>query len=189
MNIRFEQATSEHVGTIFSWLSEPHMQEFWDNSQEHRDDILNFVQGRPQHYFSGTTKYWIGYVEDEPYAFLLSDVQEKDQPDMPKIQREHMSIKGKTISLDFGIGNKKYLGCGLGASTLCAFMDFYHDQIDEQADTFFIDPDGNNPKAMRVYTKAGFVKVGQFAVTKGYFVGHKSDLMVRKRGPAGFSMP
>jgi hypothetical protein len=46
MNITFKKATLADKETIFSWLAEPHMMEFWDNSQEHKDDILNFMNGR-----------------------------------------------------------------------------------------------------------------------------------------------
>jgi len=91
-----------------------------------------------------------------------------------------MSQVGHTISLDFGIGNKKYLGCGFGAPTLSAFVTFYKDEVDNKADTFFIDPDENNPRAIRVYNKAGFNKAGQYEVTEGCFIWHGSDLMVKK---------
>lgn len=39
MNIHFEKANLSHKETIFNWLKEPHVQEFWDNSQEHKDDF------------------------------------------------------------------------------------------------------------------------------------------------------
>ena len=74
MNIRFEEASAQHIDTIFAWLAEPHMLEFWDNSQEHKDDILNFIHHRPQQYFAGTTKYWIACFNDEAYGFILSDI-------------------------------------------------------------------------------------------------------------------
>jgi hypothetical protein len=41
--IHFEKASTKHQDTLFQWLNEPHMKEFWDNSQEHREDILNFI--------------------------------------------------------------------------------------------------------------------------------------------------
>lgn len=43
MNIHFEKANLTHKETIFSWLEEPHIKEFWDNSKEHKEDILNFI--------------------------------------------------------------------------------------------------------------------------------------------------
>ncbi len=58
------------------------MQEFWDNSREHKDDILNFIHGRKQYYFYGTTHYGIGYIGDQEFCFLLSDQMLKDHDDL-----------------------------------------------------------------------------------------------------------
>lgn len=55
-------------------------------------------------------------------------------------------------------------------------------QIDPHADTFFIDPDDNNPRAQHVYEKAGFKLVGKFIAEKAFwdFTGDKTHLMVKK---------
>ncbi len=49
---------------------------------------------------------------------------------------ENLSKSGHAISLDFGIGNKNYLGKGLASPTLEAFVSFYHNHIDNFTDTF-----------------------------------------------------
>ena len=180
MNISFKKARAEHTNIIFEWLAESHMIEFWDNSQEHKDDILNFIHGKKQHYFAGTTKYWVGYINDDPYSFILSDILEKHQNDLSEVHRKNMSESGTTISLDFGIGNKKYLGQGLAAPTLQTFVNFYKNSVDSLADTFFIDPDENNPRANHVYNKVGFERVGEYTVERGAFKGNISYLMVKK---------
>lgn len=177
--IHFKKATRAHQDIIFEWLDEPHMKEFWDNSEAHRQDILNFIQGRRQTYFSGTTKYWIGYYGEQPYSFLLSDQLLPEQEDLLDLHKTWLSKDGHTISLDFGIGNKALLGKGLAAPTLEAFVAFYQATVDPKADTFFIDPDENNPRARHVYEKAGFQKVGKFAPSKGYFTETKGMLMVK----------
>jgi RimJ/RimL family protein N-acetyltransferase len=179
MNIFFEKSNLEHVDTIFEWLTEPHMVEFWDNSQEHKNDILNFIQGKKQSYFYGTTMYWVGSIDTEPYCFLLSDIFQEGQ-NLSDHHRKNMSRSGHTIGLDFGIGNKNYLGKGLAAPTLQAFTSFYQKQIDSLADTFFIDPDENNPRAKHVYSKAGFEQVGEYDVQDGAFKGSVNYLMVKK---------
>lgn len=178
--IRFEKATLAHQDIIFEWLAEPHIKEFWDNSQEHKDDILNFINGQKQHYFYGTTRYWIGYYDNQPFCFVLSDELLANQEDLTDLHRTHLSKVGKTISLDFGIGNKDLLGKGLAAPTLMAFTKFYQGEIDPKADTFFIDPDENNPRAQHVYEKAGFKIIGKAIPQKGYFIGSKSFIMVKK---------
>ncbi len=179
-NIHFEKATLSHKDLIFEWLEEPHMKEFWDNSQEHKDDILNFMNGQKQHYFYGTTTYWVGFLDDQSFCFLLTDELLADQDDLTDLLRAYLSKTGKTISLDFGIGNKIFLGKGLAAPTLQKFVEFYNARIDPQADTFFIDPNENNPRAKHVYEKAGFKVVDKYIAKKGYFIGDESLLMIKK---------
>lgn len=179
VQITFEKASIKHQALILQWLAEPHMQEFWDNSQEHKDDILNFIHGRKQTYFYGTTKYWVGYYENQPFCFVLTDVMLPSQK-MSDAHREHLSKAGTTVCLDFGIGNTKMLGKGLAAPALIQIMDFYRNNIDPHADVFFIDPNENNPRARHVYEKAGFQAVGSFNMESGFFVGEKTILLVKK---------
>ena len=178
--IHFEKATLAHREFIFAWLEEPHMQEFWDNSQEHKDDILNFLNGQKQHYFYGTTMYWVGFLDDQPYSFLLTDQMLSDQEDLTDLHRAQLSKMGHTIGLDFGIGDKTFLGQSLAAPTLEAFVEFYRTHVDPKADTFFIDPNENNPRAKHVYEKAGFEAVGEYNMCQGFFTGSTSSLMVKK---------
>jgi RimJ/RimL family protein N-acetyltransferase len=177
--ILFKKATPNHENIIFQWLEEPHFKEFWDNSQEHRTDILNFMHGKKQHYFYGTTKYWVGYIEDEPFSFILSDQILPSQKELSDLHRHHLSKNGHTITIDFGIGNKAFLGKGLAAPTLQAFTEFYKREIDPKANTFFIDPAENNPRAFHVYEKAGFQMVGHYVMKAGAFEGQKACLMVK----------
>lgn len=180
MNIRFEKANKKHEKTIFAWLEEPHMKEFWDNTQEHKDDILNFIYGRNQTYIYGTAQYWVGYCDDQAFCFILTDEYLKTQNDLSKAHKDHLSAIGHTIGLDYGIGNKGYIGQGLAAPTLRSFIEFFHKEIDPLADTFFIDPDPNNPRAKHVYEKAGFQTVGEYQASRGAFQNSKSLLMVLK---------
>lgn len=179
IQISFEKASLKHKDIIFAWLSEPHMQKFWDNSQEHKDDILNFIHGRQQHYFYGTTQYWVGYIDSQPFSFILSD-QLLSSQNLSDIHRKYLSKAGHTIGLDFGIGHTAFLGKGFAAPTLEAFVEFYQNNIDPKADTFFIDPDKNNPRAIHVYKKAGFKMVGNFIPTEGAFKEQSSYLMVKQ---------
>lgn len=179
-HIHFEKAALSHKDLIFAWLEESHMKEFWDNSQEHKDDILNFMKGQKQHYFYGTTRYWVGFFENQPYSFLLSDEMHAEEEDLPDLHRAHLSKTGHTITLDFGIGNKAFLGKGLAALTLSAFVEFYKAQVDPQADMFFIDPDENNPRAKHVYAQAGFELVGEYKMGQGTFKDQRTYLMVKR---------
>lgn len=183
MDFRFEKLTLKYKDVVFQWLAEPHMQEFWDNSQEHKDDIIIFMNGRqePSNYFDGIFTYWIGFIDEEPFCIVLSAEENVDRP-APQIIHDNLSKNGTTYGLDFGIGNKEFLGKGLAAPALEAFVAFYKNKVDPRADTFFIDPDENNPRAQRVYEKAGFRWVGEFEQENKYwdFTSDKAYLMVKK---------
>lgn len=179
--VRFEKVKQQHQDTIFSWLAEPHMQAYWDNSQEHKDDIVNFIKGRvaPSPYFGGIFTYWIGIINDEPFSLILTAAVYFSEVSDP-LWQEHISKTGKTYSIDFGIGNKAFLSKGLAAVTLKKFTVFFQTQIDKLADTFFIDPNVNNLRAKHVYEKAGFISVGNYTTKEGVFEGQKTHLMVMR---------
>lgn len=180
MEMTFHQANKSNLQMIFNWLDEPHVQEFWDNSLEHRKDVELFVNGRiePSSYFGGCFTYWIGEIDQIPFSFIMTSEVVNDK-DLPQLWKETLSKTGKAYSIDFCIGNKDYLGKRLAAPTLLAFMDFFKSNRKE-IQAFFIDPDESNPKAVRVYEKAGFEKVGSFKMTSDAFKGQTSWLMVKK---------
>ncbi|ABV75118.1 Acetyltransferase [Rickettsia akari str. Hartford] len=91
----------------------------------------------------------------------MLDILQKDQ-DLSEIQRKYLSKSGHTITLDFSIGNKNFLGKGLVSSILEAVIKFYYKHIDPLSYTFFIDPDENDPRATHFYSKAGFKQVGEY---------------------------
>ncbi|MBS0236780.1 MAG: GNAT family N-acetyltransferase [Proteobacteria bacterium] len=163
MQIRFEKLTKNDVSTVFAWLAEPHVQEFWDNTQGHKVDILNFAAGRktPSSYASGKYVYWIAKAGLEPFAMLMT-IKEGPDEDIGELKLANLSKTGNTYCMDYMIGNPAYLGKGYGAQTLADFVDYFRKSIDPEADTFMIDPTLDNPRAKRVYMKAGFEYVDDF---------------------------
>lgn len=162
-NIRFEKATLPFKDVVLQWLKESHMREFWDNTPEHAQDIVIFMNGRkePTPYYDGMFTYWIGFVENEPFSLIMTS-EIIDEPNLKDSWRQHLSKTGKSYSLDFCIGNVKYFAKGLASKTLSAFTQFFHNEIDKTAHTFIIDPNENNPRARHVYEKAGFEEVSKF---------------------------
>lgn len=180
--ITFEKANTKHLKAIFEWLEEPHVKEFWDNSQGHKDDIINFIDGRktPSEYCDGLFTYWVGSIDNIPYSLIMT-LEEKPEYDIPALKKLHLSKQGHTYSLDYMIGNKTYFGKGLGAKTLEAFIEFFTTEYDQQADTFFIDPDVENPKARHVYEKAGFKYIDDFMMAgDGVFTGRRTHFLVKQ---------
>lgn len=180
-DIQFEPVVPPHLEIILKWLQEPHMIEFWDNSEAHKKDLDLFAHGRkePSNYFRGIFTYWIGLYQGIPFSIVLTAFVDPEDAELQPLWKEHLSSTGKTYSLDFGIGNPLLLGKGLAAPTLEAFVRFFQ-QTHPQADTFFIDPNESNPRAQHVYGKAGFELKGRFIGEKGFFAKEPSCLMVKK---------
>lgn len=178
--IHFEKATLPYYETILNWLDTYHVKEFWDNTPEHKQDILLFMQGRkePSPYANGIFTYWIGFIDQDPYCLVMTS-EMVDSVDLPSYYRECISKTGKTCSIDFMIGNENYFGKGLAAPTLEAFMQFMREEGDPSIDTFMIDPEERNARAKHVYEKAGFQTIAEFISTRGSGKGIKHFLMIK----------
>lgn len=168
--LTFKKAILGQRDLIFSWLKKSHVQEFWDNSQEHKNNVLAYLAGSKNLF-----DYWIGYVDAQPYALIMtSDI-------VPiELENSHYALKlGKSLSIDIMIGDENYLGKGLGAPTLIAFMDFIRTHIDSSVEIFTIDPAQNNPKAVHVYEKAGFFTLCEITNAWGAGEYKKHFLMIK----------
>lgn len=161
--ITFTKLIPTYKDTVLGWLKEPHVQAFWDTSEAHKNDILNFLEGRttPSPYANGRFVYWIGLQDNIPFSLIMT-IQEFPNEPRDALKEAYISQTGTTYALDYMIGSPAHVGTGVGASTLAAFVDFFKANIDTTADTFWIDPDALNPKARHVYEKAGFIYKGDF---------------------------
>ena len=185
MNIRFEKANLSHVDIIFAWLAEPFVQEFWDNTQGHKDDILKFINGRnePSDYCDGKYVYWIASCDGHPFAMLMT-IQETIEEDIEEIKLINLSKTGHSYGIDYMIGDKAYFGKGFGAKTLAEFVDFFIKEFDPKADTFLIDPASDNPRAKHVYIKAGFEHIADFVMLgDASGAGKPHHLLIKRLGP------
>ncbi len=162
--INLQKAKTAYKQDVFRWLDEPHIKEFWDNSQNHRDDISIFMDGRkePSSYFEGIFDYWIGLVNNEPFCLVMTSEILASQTDLSELWRDNLSKNGKTFSLDFMIGNPKFFGKRIALPTLEAFTKFIPKEVDPTIETFFIDPEESNTRAKHVYEKVGFQCVSDF---------------------------
>ena len=182
MTLRFEKINLQHIDIIFGWLTEPFVQEFWDNTQGHKDDILNFVNGRkePSKYCDGKYVYWIASCDGHPFAMLMT-IQETAEDHIDDIKLNHLSKTGRTYGIDYMIGNKNYFSKGYGAKTLSEFIDFFRKDVDVSADTFIIDPASDNPRAKKVYMRAGFEHIADFVMSGAVSgTGKPHHLLIRR---------
>ena len=125
----------------------------------------------------------MGSFDHQPFAMLMT-IQETPHKDIGQEKLERLSKTGHTYSLDYMIGNPQFFGKGYGAQTLSEFIHYFRLCVDPKADTFFIDPAQDNPKAKHVYMKAGFEHVCDF-IMKGESsgAGKRHHLLIRKWEP------
>ena len=156
--IHFETVKPIHIKTLLSWFSENHVKEFYygeglENTLRNLELYCKGINNNGSYSF----EHWIASYNKVPFAFLMiSPVTGPFDPndDYDKWYAEDK----KTFTLDLLIGNKDFLGKGIAHELI-------HDFILSQysfADVFIIDPESKNTKAIHVYEKVGFKKVGEF---------------------------
>jgi predicted acetyltransferase len=163
MKIKFKKVIETHLDTIFCWLHEPHIMEFLDNTEEHKDDIVNFAKGRDAEssYAGAKYDYFLAYLEDKAFAIIMT-IQETHKEDIGEEKLKILSKTGHTYGLNYMIGIPKFFGKGNGSQTLSNFIDYFREIVDPKADTFIIDHTSENLKVNHVYMKAGFKHVCDF---------------------------
>ena len=182
MKIDFEKVSLQHIDIIFDWLNQDFIKEFWDNTQDHKNDIINFVQGRKisSTYCDGKYYYWIATVDNKPFAMLMT-IQETHEENIGPEKQALLSKTGNTYGIDYMIGNIDFFGKGYGVRTLIEFLDYFRTKFDTAADTFLIDPAHSNPRAKYVYLKAGFEFITDFIMTGTVSgAGQLHHLLVKK---------
>jgi RimJ/RimL family protein N-acetyltransferase len=175
--ISFRKAQKADKKLLKEWFNKPHVKEFWDNRQKMWDNCEAYLNGHKELF-----DYWICLYDSEPFGLMMtSDASEpnkgKDQaPDhfIPWIEPE-----GTTLTIDFMIGEKSFLGKGLAHLTLKKFAE----SQDSSVKAFLVDPEVKNGKAIHIYEKAGFVRVSTFTRGEGFFKGKPHYLLKMKIHP------
>lgn len=154
----FKQVTSKEKKLIHTWLHAPHVKEFFygqglANTLHNLDLCCKGINNNGDYTFY----YWVAFANNEPFAFLMTSIIEGPYDPDADYNKWYVPDK-KTYTLDILIGETSYLGKGLAHTLIQDFIltEYAH------ADYFLIDPEAKNSKAIHVYEKAGFNKVGEF---------------------------
>ncbi len=172
--ITFKKAAKTDKKLVREWLDKPHVKEYWDNSKEMWDNFESYLKGSKILF-----DYWICLFNKEPFGLIMtSDASEPDP--VTKEVLDYMvpwiEPEGKTLTIDFAIGEEVFLGKGLSSETLKKFAEAQ----DPSIKAFLVDPEVKNEKALHVYEKAGFVKVTTFIRGQGFFRGKPHYLLKMK---------
>lgn len=135
-NFRFEPAKLSQKPLIHRWLEQKHINEWL-----HGVGLQNTLNGLEQFFNEGSdTTYWIGYIDEIPFAFLIT------------------FYEGDAITLDLFICDLNYLGKGLSVQMIREFLLSQFSHVKK----VLIDPEATNARAIHVYQKVGFKIVGKF---------------------------
>lgn len=146
--ISFMPVEPSHYSLLLKWLNEPHVREWWGDPQKELGFIRDMVEGRD------STRPFIFAVAGEPVGYIqcwyVGDQQKgqwlEDNPwlaDMPP----------EAVGVDLTIGIADRLSKGIGSRAL---IEFTRKLFEDGHRTIIIDPDRDNTRAVRAYTKAGF---------------------------------
>jgi RimJ/RimL family protein N-acetyltransferase len=146
--IAFAPIEQSHLPLLETWLSAPHVREWWGDPDVELGHIRDMIEGRD------TTRPFIFFVDGQPvgyiqYWFIGHHQNETWIVDNPWLAE----LPPDAIGVDLSIGEPALLSQGIGSMALRAFVD---NLVADGHDTIIIDPDPNNARAIKAYRKAGF---------------------------------
>lgn len=147
--IIFEEFNDNHFIQLHQWLQASHVRGFWGDGDRTLEQVKN-------HYSSEKgVKRYLFFTDNYPAGYIQTYVIDRHN------EYYHFSLADKeNIGIDFFIGNENLLGKGFAVKVLVEFV-LTHCQDVER---LIVDPQPNNSKAIHIYEKYGFTKVGELMV-------------------------
>ncbi|HEX8288778.1 MAG TPA: GNAT family N-acetyltransferase [Pyrinomonadaceae bacterium] len=134
---KFRKLEPEDFPLMLKWLSENHVREWWNDG----DDTLEKVA---LHY---------GERSEDVRRFIL--IQEKEGVEKSIGYFQYYFASGGEIGIDQFIGEKDYLGKGVGEKAIRLFIELIIRVHNPKH--VILDPSPENKRAIRCYEKVGFV--------------------------------
>lgn len=145
----------EHIPLLLKWLKEPHVAEFWQETEdvaEFREKFLNILPER------GVSAFVIS-VGSKPIGYIQYYEARKVGggwwPD----------AEDGTFGIDQFIGDPTMINKGYGTVIIRKFVEQLFQN--HNAKEVITDPDPKNTRAIRVYEKVGFQRVGEIKTPGG----------------------
>lgn len=155
MKVAFKPLKEEHLPILRKWLKEPHVAEFWQETEDENEFREKFLNALPKRGVS-------------PFIIIL------DATPIGYIQHyEARSIGGGwwpdtkegTFGIDQFIGDPAMINRGYGTAIIRQFVEnlFQNPSVKE----IITDPDPKNHRAIRAYEKVGFLRSGEIKTPGG----------------------
>ena len=156
MHISFVKLQAQYFPLLLKWLDEPFISKWWDRDVEWNIGLIEkkytpYTKGykesngirKPIHAF-------IIQVDDVPIGYI----QYYNKYDFPPEKNFSLDkMPASLAAIDFYIGEKDYIGKGIGAKLLGKFLMGY---VFKKFNACFVDPASSNNAAIHTYRKVGF---------------------------------
>lgn len=146
-DLRFDPLREEHLPTLFGWLQQPHVREFYQRELPVWDEICEqhvraLTAGSPTRRFIVSAERPIGYIQ----AWRIADSPDYTAP---------WGVSAG-ISLDFLIGEPGFIGQGWGRRILIQFLQEVAFPLFPNEEICWLLHDHRNERALRCSKAAGF---------------------------------
>ncbi len=168
--ISFTPVAAEHFPLLSTWLARPHIREWWGDPQSELGHIRDMVDGRDstRPFLIVEAGVPVGYIQCWFLGHPQNAIWLRDNPWLGELPKD-------TVGVDLSIGEPDRLSAGVGSAALRAFVAMLRRQGHR---TIVIDPDPNNPRAVRAYEKAGFRAIPELLGKSGdaLIMRHHADM-------------
>jgi RimJ/RimL family protein N-acetyltransferase len=152
--IGFRPLTASDLPLLYDWLQREHVRRWWTDRETYEEVVQHYlpsIEGRDP------TDLYLIVLEDRPAGFI----QSYRVSDYPEYQ-ERVAVEDGVAGVDLLIGDVDLTGRGVGSEALDRFV---RDVVfsDPGIHACVADPDAENRASLRVFEKAGFRTVRDFA--------------------------
>lgn len=152
-NFTFKKLSHEDIPLVHSWVSRPHVREFWPDSG--LEDFETFKKKYEGKIVSEKMNSYIVMLQGKPIGYIQS-----------------YPINDKTFGIDQFIGVEEFVNKGLGSMFVKQFTDEL--LLTKNISKIVTDPSVLNLRAQKAYEKAGFKK-------KVAMPGEDGDVMIMEK--------
>lgn len=145
-HITFRRLTPQDLPLVDSWLTQPHVRAAWD------DEAMELSDGCTQ---------WLSLVDGRPVGYIQSYQAIEGHAEGRWREVQDPGVFG----VDQFLADGHALNRGMGSRVMYAFVQEL--LANPRVTCVQADPSPDNPRAIRSYEKAGFVRVGQVTTPDG----------------------
>lgn len=145
--LQFRPLAHSDYSLLQRWLSKPHVLEWWNEALDLAGIAAKYG---PRIEGSEPTHVYIMNCDNHPFGWI----QWYRWADYPK-HAANLDAESSSAGIDLAIGERPYLGRGLGSR---AIRDFVRDYVfrDRSISACISDPDALNARSIRAFERVGF---------------------------------